>query len=131
MKESASGTNDKIGSVSKLLGVFGSNTDALLLSLFAGSHPTSESSTPLRATRLGSSRSSTPEIGRSPGTPLDFATVLDAILTKLSSMDKRLGDIEAGLASKYVNDFFATCPLIEYFLCITSCNCGQRKRTAS
>jgi hypothetical protein len=56
---------------------------------------------------------------------------LDAILTKLGSVDKRLGNIEAVLASKYVNAFIATCALI-FLVYNCSCNRGQRnKRTAS
>ena len=98
VNDSAACTNDKIGALSQILGVFGSNTDTLVASVTAA-QPTGETFTPLRATRQGS-RANTPEVARIPGAQLDFATVLEAILTKLCSMDKRLGDIETGLASK-------------------------------
>ena len=94
--DSASGTNEKLRSMSKLLGVFGPTTDVMLHSLSQSHAEPAAGQRGLRSSRPSSSGSSLATAGATE--PADIASVLEAILAKLCSLDRRVTDIEGGIA---------------------------------
>jgi hypothetical protein len=94
--DSASGTNEKLSTMIKLLGAFGPSTDAMLHSL---SQPTIEPAGQ-RGLRSNRSSASSSSLFGAVSEPADIASVLEAILSKLCSLDKRVSEIEGGVAGK-------------------------------